>query len=157
MKRRRPLQSARRRLAAAALALAGAAHAQGQADAGGIVSVEVFANSAMHITPESPAGLPYQLKVYRLDALQGMEATLNQQLPRTEAQARAWLAANQARIRRQFQPIAVAAAEGMTRMMDYRLNRIPAIVINRQVAVYGVTDVNRAIELARQRAAKGRS
>ena len=62
----------------AALALAGAAHAQG------VLTVEVFANSAMHITPRPDQRLPYQLKVYRMDGLQQLEASLNQQLPKNE-------------------------------------------------------------------------
>ena len=67
----------------AALALAGAAHAQG------VLTVEVFANSAMHITPQPDQRLPYQLKVYRMDGLQQLEASINQQLPKNEGDARA--------------------------------------------------------------------
>ena len=125
----------------AALALAGAAHAQG------VLTVEVFANSAMHITPRPDQRLPYQLKVYRMDGLQQLEASLNQQLPKTEAEALRWLQDNQARIRRELTPQAVQAANGLTLAAHYRLSRIPAIVINKRVAVYGVTDVHQAIGL----------
>ena len=69
----------------AALAGVSLLHLHAQAtDAQGIVSVEVFANSAMHITPSSPQGLPYTLHIYRLDTLQQLEASLNQQLPKNE-------------------------------------------------------------------------
>ena len=117
------------------------------ADAQGIVSVEVFANSAMHITPSSPQGLPYTLHIYRLDALQQIEQQINQGLPQTEAEALRWLQDNQARIRRKLTPQAVQAANGLTLAAHYRLSRIPAIVINKRVAVYGVTDVHQAIGL----------
>ena len=74
----------------AALLLAGAAHAQG--GAAGVMTVEVFANSAMLVTPEPSPALPYQLKVYRLDAMRNIEAAINQNLPQTEAEAQAGLA-----------------------------------------------------------------
>lgn len=132
----------------AALAGVSLLHLHAQAtDAQGIVSVEVFANSAMHITPSSPQGLPYTLHIYRLDTLQQLEASLNQQLPKTEAEALRWLQDNQARIRRKLTPQAVQAANGLTLAAHYLLSRIPAIVINKRVAVYGVTDVHQAIGL----------
>lgn len=125
-----------------------AAHAQ---DTAGVVTVEVFANSAMHVTPEVAAGLPYQLTVYRLDAVHNIEAQINRQLPQTEAEAQQWIAANGARLKRELAPHARDAAEGMTQAVAYRLNRLPAIVINRKVIVYGVTDATQAIGLARNR------
>ena len=73
----------------AALLLAGAAHAQG--GAAGVMTVEVFANSAMLVTPEPSPALPCQLKVYRLDAMRNIEAAINQQLPQTEAEAQQWI------------------------------------------------------------------
>lgn len=129
------------------------------APAAGVVTVEVFVNSAMHVTPEPSerTALPYTLSVYRLDALRNMEAQINQNLPQTEAEAMRWVAANEARLRRKFQPQIQAAAEGVTLAASYRLQRIPAVVINRKVVVYGVTDANQAIELVRRRKAGGRS
>ena len=124
----------------AALALAGAAHAQG------VLTVEVFANSAMHITPRPDQRLPYQLKVYRMDGLQQLEASLNQQLPKNEGDARAWLQANQGRIKREVTPQAVAAANGVALAHHYKIKRLPAVVIDRQAVVYGLTDVEAAIQ-----------
>lgn len=132
----------------AALLLAGAAHAQG--GAAGVMTVEVFANSAMLVTPEPSPALPYQLKVYRLDAMRNIEAAINQNLPQTEAEAQQWIAANEARIRRQVQPQVESAAQGLTLAANYRLSRVPAIVINRKTVVYGITDVQQALELARR-------
>lgn len=62
------------------LVLAGVLAMAGTAQAQGVLTVEVFANSAMHITPVPAQGqaLPYKLSVYRLDALQRIETTLNQ-------------------------------------------------------------------------------
>lgn len=140
--------STRRLLAAvaSALALVVTAHAQGS-DA---LTVEVFVNSAMHVTPAPSAELPYQYRVYRLDAMQNVLEQINQQLPQSEEQAQAWIAANQQRIRKQLAPGIQTAAQGMTLAVGYRLNRLPAIVINRRVVVYGVTDAHRAVGLARE-------
>ena len=73
------------------------------------MTVEVFANSAMLVTPEPSPALPYQLKVYRLDAMRNIEAAINQNLPQTEAEAQQWIG-QRARIRRQVQPQVESAA-----------------------------------------------
>lgn len=122
----------------------------------GIATVEVFANSAMRITPASDQGLPYKLDVYRLDAMQNAENLVNQSLPQTEAEAMAWIRANEARLRRHFQPLVANSANGITLAMHYRLQRLPAIVINRQTVVYGITDVPQAVELASRHQETGR-
>ena len=129
----------------------------GTAQAQGVLTVEVFANSAMHITPVPAQGqaLPYKLSVYRLDALQRIETTLNQQLPQKEADARAWLQANQARLKREVTPQAVAAANGIALAHHYKIKRLPAMVIDRKAVVYGLTDVGAAIE--RYQATRGAS
>ena len=45
----------------------------GQAQQAGVLTVEVFANSAMHITPAQTSGLPFKMDLYRLDAMQNAE------------------------------------------------------------------------------------
>lgn len=117
----------------------------GQAQQAGVLTVEVFANSAMHITPAPGPALPYKLNVYRVDALQNLEKSLTQALPQNEADARRWLAANQARIQREVQPQAVAAANAVALAHHYRINRLPAMVIDRKAIVYGLTDVDAAV------------
>ncbi|WCM90536.1 TIGR03757 family integrating conjugative element protein [Acidovorax sp. NCPPB 3576] len=109
----------------------------------GITQVEVFANSAMLVTPQRSDR--YKLDIYRLDAMSRVEQSINQALPQNEADARAWLAANEARIRRQVQPVVANAANGITLAMHYRIDRLPAIVVNRQTVVFGMTDVNAAL------------
>ena len=139
------------------LVLAGVLAMAGTAQAQCVLTVEVFANSAMHITPVPAQGqaLPYKLSVYRLDALQRIETTLNQQLPQKEADARAWLQANQARLKREVTPQAVAAANGIALAHHYKIKRLPAMVIDRKAVVYGLTDVGAAIE--RYQATRGAS
>ena len=50
-------------------------------------------------------------------------------------------------IRRRYKDQITNAASGMTLAVQYRLDRLPAIVINRAKVIYGVADVDRAIEL----------
>lgn len=136
------LLSARLLICACALLLPAA---QAQAQQASVSVVEVFANSAMHITPENSQGLPWRLDIYRLDALRQIERQLSQNLPQTEAEAMAWLRANEARIRREVQPLAVQAANGVALAHYYRIERLPAIVIDRKAVVYGTTDVRAAV------------
>lgn len=135
---------------AALTAVLAAALAPAQAQS--VLTVEVFANSAMHVTPQPSDELPYKLTIYRLDGLQQMEQTLNQQLPQDEAQAQEWMLRHQKQIAERYRAHIISAANGMTMMMRYRLNRLPAIVIDQRTVVYGLTDVDAAIERAQQHA-----
>ncbi|RRD56505.1 TIGR03757 family integrating conjugative element protein [Comamonadaceae bacterium OH2545_COT-014] len=150
------------RAALCAMALAsGLAHAGdagGAVDARQVLLVEVFANSAMHITPEPGAARPWKMQLYRLDALQRIEQQLSRALPQGEAEASAWLQANEARIRQQVTPQVVEAANGVALAHHYRINRLPAIVIDRKAVVYGITSVDAAIEryLQTRQAQEGR-
>lgn len=138
-------------------ALAGAAvpglAQTGRSDPGaGVTSVEVFVNSAMLVTPAATGREPYRLTIHRMDRLQQVRQSINQQIPRGGEQvARKWIAANQARIKREIQPAAVAAANAVSLSNYYRLDRIPAIVINRKSVVYGVTNVDQALQLYQAR------
>ena len=75
----------------AALVCAGqASHAQSSADLyAGVTTVEVFANMAMQVSSNPNAH--YKMSVYRLDAMQGIEAIANKGLPQNEAEAGARL------------------------------------------------------------------
>ena len=123
-----------------------AAAAQAQDRAGnlyaGVKTVEVFANMAMQVTPAQSSR--YQLAIYRLDAMQSVEA-----LPQTEAAAQRWIAENEPRLRRQLQPMIASAVNGMSLAHRYRIDRLPAIVINRRYAVYGYVDVDQALNVLR--------
>lgn len=109
----------------------------------GVTTVEVFANSAMVITP--PQAPPFQLKVYRLDSISRVQGMLNQGLPKTETEARAYMAKNQATIRRQIEPVILESSQGLMLAQKYRLEKIPAIVVNQRTVVFGETNVDRAL------------
>ena len=114
----------------------------------GITKVEVFANSAMVITGGEP--LRYQLAIYRLDALKNVEAAINQRLPKTEAAARAYFQANQAEIKKQITPHVLSAANGIALARHYKIDSLPAIVVDGANVIYGVPDVPQALALVQQ-------
>lgn len=130
----------------------GAAQASSAVNGQGVITVEVFVNSAMRVTPAPTGHESYRLIVHRMDRLQQVRQHINRQIPRGGEQvARQWIAANQARIQREVQPAAVAAANAISMANYYRLDRLPAIVINRQTVVYGFTDVEQALNLYQRR------
>lgn len=121
----------------------------------GITKVEVFANSAMVITGSEPAR--YQFAVYRLDALKNVEAAINQKLPKTEAAAREYFRVNQAEIKKQITPYVLSAANGIALARHYKIDRLPAVVVDGSNVIYGVPDVPQALALVQQhRAAAGK-
>lgn len=121
-----------------------------------VTTVEVFANSATLVKP--PFRQPgYVLKVYRLDAMAQLEHQLSAGLPQSEADAMNYMRQHEAEIRRRYKDQITNAATGMSLAVRYRLDRLPAVVINRAKVVYGIADVDRAVELyaaALQRSAR---
>ncbi|WP_287919173.1 TIGR03757 family integrating conjugative element protein [Comamonas sp.] len=111
-------------------------------------TVEVFANMATLVAvPQTPA---YKLQVYRLDVMALIEHQLSQGLPAVETDALAHLQRMEAQIRRKYQAQIVNAANGMTMAIHYKLDRLPAVVINRQAVIYGVPDVDKALAIYQQ-------
>lgn len=109
----------------------------------GITTVEVFANSAMRITPQQSAY--YRLQIYRLDGMQRIDTQLNQGLPKSQEAALAYMRQNYAAIKRKYEPQILEAAQGLQLAQRYKIDRLPAIVINQRSVVFGVADVDQAI------------
>ena len=131
---------------------AAAAHAEDRAVDlyAGVKTVEVFANMVMQVTPVQSSR--YQLAIYRLDAMQNVEALVNKGLPQTEAAAQRWITENEPRLRRQLQPMIASAVNGMSLAHRYQIDRLPAIVINRRYVVYGYVEVEQALVALRSQA-----
>ena len=55
-------------------------------------------------------------------------------------------------IRRKYQAQIINASNGMTLAIHYRLDRLPAVVIDRKAVIYGVPDVERALAIYQQSA-----
>ena len=113
------------------------------------VRVEVFANSAIHLTNADGA------TVYLVDGLQLLEAELSQGLPKTQAEAEKIARERMQRMGAALRTRAANAAQGITLAVAYGIDRVPAIVLDGKAIVYGVTDVARAVALYRQQSAKG--
>jgi len=140
-----PNQGRRTALACMAAALAGlvAPAVVAQDLYAGIETVEVFSNMAMSVTPTQSSR--FQLSIYRLDAMQNVEAMVNKGLPQNEADAQRWIAQNEPRLRRQLQPMIASAVGGMSLARRYQIDRLPAVVINRRYVVFGYADVDQAL------------
>lgn len=129
--------------------------ASGQDLYAGVTSVEVFANSAMLVSPAQSSH--YQLAIYRLDAMQHIEAVMNNGLPQNEADAMRWVAQNEQRLRRQLQPMIAGAVTGMALAHQYQIDRLPAVVVNRRYVVFGYANVDQALQALRTSQAKAGS
>lgn len=109
----------------------------------GVLSVEVFVNTAMPVI--STDWPPYIQTVYRLDALSNLEAQMNVGMPQDENEARQWVAANETRLRQMIQPMVASAVNGLARAQRYQIDRLPAVVINQRYVVFGNVDVDQAL------------
>jgi integrating conjugative element protein (TIGR03757 family) len=123
-------------LIVAAVLAAGPAHAQQP-----IQKVEVFANSAMVLTNAQGA------TVYRLDGLQQLQDELSQGLPSDPNKAAQIAQQRMRAMGTGLQERASNAATGIGLATQYGVDRMPAVVINGQAIVYGVTDVAEAVRL----------
>lgn len=100
-------------------------------------TVEVFSNSAIYLTNAGDA------RVYLLDGLERVDTELSAGLPTNERDA-------QAMVRQRIQAIGAhsladrtkSAAEGIVRAALYGIDRIPAVVVNGESVIYGVTDID---------------
>lgn len=147
-------------LAALALAAASALPAFAQGASPAITIAEVFVRGEAGKTspaPQSSCQPPAcEIRIYRMDGMQDIEARINAEMAAAisttdEKAARAWAAANEQRLRKEYGKQIMDAANSVTLAMHYGLKRVPAVVLNRSVAVYDTADVARAIEHAQTR------
>ena len=138
-----------------ALALAAALPAFAQDAA--VTIAEVFvrgeAGSTTPAPPPSCQPPACAIRIYRIDGMQDIEARINAEVAaagghKDEESIKAWAAANEQRIRKEYGKQIMEAANGVTLAMHYGIKRVPAVVLNRSVAVYDTADVARAIEHA---------
>jgi integrating conjugative element protein (TIGR03757 family) len=119
---------------------------------------EVFTTASFVVTTLAATGRPsgFELQVYRLDGIQQLERALWVDLPGDpESVQRIALA----RLK-QVDPPATKelqqAAVGLTRAVEYGIDRYPAIVFDGTAVVYGVSDMAEALHYYRRwQAAEG--
>ena len=121
-----------------------------------VTIAEVFvrgaAGNTMPAPPPSCQPPACEIRLYRLDGMPDIEERINAEMDAagitTEAAAVAWAKANEERIRKEYGKQIMEAANSVTLAMHYGIKRVPAVVLNRAVAVYDTADVARAIEHA---------
>ena len=113
--------------------------------------VELFTTVA-HPPPAHPnaAGQDIQLIVYELDVLARLNATLSHQLPPQKAAARAMAATRLGALTERQQADLRATATGLLAAQRYGLSRYPAMVINGEAVLYGLTDPTEAVRQYRR-------
>ncbi len=106
--------------------------------------IEVFmAGDAPHL--EKTAGVT----VYRIDAIDRLQAVLSRELPGDPQTARDIVLARFARLDADQGLRLENAARGLARAMRYGIDRYPAIIFDGQAVVYGVPDIDVARQLWR--------
>ena len=93
----------------------------------------------------------FTIEVLNLDAVADFEQLLGSRLPANENQALALVKQRIANIgQSQLNTELHHAYQALSAAMSYRIDRYPAIIIGRQVILYGVTDLVLAIKKYRQ-------
>lgn len=86
-----------------------------------------------------------QLTVYDLDGLARLNAILSHQLPPQKTVAKAMAATRLGALTERQQAELRATATGLLAAQRYGLTRYPAIVINGEAVIYGLTDPREAV------------
>ena len=113
--------------------------------------VELFTTAA-HPPPahHNATGEDIQLTVYDLDGLARLNAILSHQLPPKPEVAKAMAATRLGALTERQQADLRATATGLLAAQRYGLTRYPALVINGEAVLYGVTDPTEAVRQYRR-------
>ena len=87
-----------------------------------------------------------ELQVYRIDGIQQLEAALSRHLSSDPAVAKRVALDRIQQLDNQSTTRLRNAAIGLTKALQYGIDRYPAIVFDRQCVVYGVTDLGQALQ-----------
>lgn len=125
--------------------------ANGAATAGEPPAVEVFtATDLLLNTGLSPNQGAVSVEVYAIDGVERFEAELSRGLPANTDAAKRMALERLGRLGvAQMQRVRHATL-GLSKAMQYGLDRYPAIVLDGQAVVYGVTNVQEALHRYRQ-------
>jgi integrating conjugative element protein (TIGR03757 family) len=83
--------------------------------------------------------------VYKINAIQSIERDLSANLPADPQQSKQIVLYRIQGLGEQTRSTMQAAAMGLAKAMQYGIDRYPAIVFDRQVVVYGVTNLKAAL------------
>ena len=117
--------------------------------------VEIFtireqkARSGSQVEAENPAqGI--ELNVYKLDGIQQFETVLSKELPTDFNQAKQIALQRLQHLDAKARSALQQTAIGLTKAMQYGLDRYPAIVFDGKAVVLGVTNLESALDYYRQ-------
>lgn len=130
--------------------------AQGfQPAAGHAHLVEVFTTTKSPVTGASgfnqqPGSGESELHVYELDGIQSIEAKLSEGLTADPEQSRRVVLQRFQQLHEEDRARMQRAAMGLTKAMQYGIDRYPAIVFDGEGAIYGVADFDEALHRYQQ-------
>ena len=107
-------------------------------------SVEVFTTQNERPTRRQ-SQKQAEIRVFVLDGIQQLEATLSHSLPADRAMAQRVVLNRLQRLNGEWQKSVKASAEALMRAQELGVQRYPAIVFNEKWVVYGLTDLDAAI------------
>lgn len=117
------------------------------------VQVEVFTTTSCMVVGQ-PADTKEQkdsdrvaIEVYELDEIQLVEAQLSRDIPANPAQAKRLALHRISDMDEQYRAHVQRSAFGLTRAIQYGINRYPAIVFDETTVVYGVVDLVEALRI----------
>jgi integrating conjugative element protein (TIGR03757 family) len=113
-------------------------------------AIEVFTAADRTVTLNTADRLRGQdanieLQVYRIDGIQETEAVLSRHLPRDPASAKRVALDRIQKLDNSATARMQRAAIGLTKALQYGIDRFPAMVFDGQCVVYGVTDLGQAL------------
>ena len=109
--------------------------------------VEVFTASGIPIFPDHQGD---RVQVYEIDGIKRFEAQLSRGLPSDADAARRQAIERVAQVDEGQKQKVQRAATGLSKAMQYGIDRYPAIVFDGEAVVYGVTDLEWALHRYRQ-------
>lgn len=94
----------------------------------------------------------YDVKLYNLDAPKQLLSSLSQHLPANQTAAKRTLEQRlQQHGRQALQQQLITAYQGLSLAMQYQIDRYPAVLFDQgRAVIYGVTDLEQAVNLYRQ-------
>jgi integrating conjugative element protein (TIGR03757 family) len=129
-----------------ALTLFGTLLVSAALQAGEPLTLEVFTAAEFPVSGQDDRRLRgAAITVYAVDSLEQFESTLSQNLPADEGAAKAEALRRIGELDDARMAPAKDAAIGLTKAVQYGVDRYPAIVVNGTAVLYGVTDLGEAV------------
>ena len=101
--------------------------------------VDVYVIENQHLHPDS------ELQIYQLDGIQQVEGELSGDLPKDPETARRLALQRIQQLDEQATESMQNAAVGLVKVLQYGIDRYPAIVFGGEIVVYGLIDPNAAL------------